>query len=276
MGESLAQYEAAFAAASASVDALLARLGDLVAAPSVQLVLDVLGDVQQAIAFRYLASPPVSVDDLKTLADASLSSKALKDDPARVTAIWDTVRAGLDPMRFPWALQRAPSADERRTAVFSTSALMASQMVTTKRRNESKTKQEAAVFTALEQIGFQRVPKRRVEGVFEAPKPGQWCSEEYLAGRKADVMVGLHDRRILAIECKVSNSATNSVKRLNNDAAAKAETWLKELGPRHVVPAAMLSGVFKLGNLESAQERGLALFWAHDLKAFTDWVEAAR
>jgi hypothetical protein len=80
----------------------------------------------------------------------------------------------------------------------------------------------------------------------------------------------------MAIECKVSNSATNSVKRLNNDAAAKAEAWLKDFGTRQVVPAAILSGVYKLHNLEDAQSRGLSLFWAHDLKALTDWISTTR
>jgi hypothetical protein len=42
------------------------------------------------------------------------------------------------------------------------------------------------------------------------------------------------------------------------------------------VPAAVLSGVYKLHNLEDAQNRGLALFWAHDLKALTDWIATTR
>jgi hypothetical protein len=42
------------------------------------------------------------------------------------------------------------------------------------------------------------------------------------------------------------------VKRLNNDAAAKAEYWLKEFGTSQVIPAAILSGVFKVTNLTQA------------------------
>jgi hypothetical protein len=100
--------------------------------------------------------------------------------------------------------------------------------------------------------------------------------DQYLGNRKADFLVRLWDHRIMTIECKVSNSATNSVKRLNNDAAAKAEAWIKDFGTRQVVPAAVLSGVYKLHNLEDAQDRGLALFWAHDLKALTDWIATTR
>ena len=70
----------------------------------------------------------------------------------------------------------------------------------------------------------------------------------------------------MPIECKVSNSALNSVKRLNNDAAAKAAQWLDALGKAQVVPCALLSGVFNKHNLEDAQNTGLAIFWAHNLK----------
>ena len=79
-----------------------------------------------------------------------------------------------------------------------------------------------------------------------------------------------------AIECKVSNSATNSVKRLNNDAAVKAEYWLKVFGTSQVVPAAMLAGVFNVMNLTQAQTRGLALFWSHDLEKLGAFIDSTK
>lgn len=82
--------------------------------------------------------------------------------------------------------------------------------------------------------------------------------------------------RVLAIECKVSNSKTNSIKRLNNDAAVKAEYWLTQFGIRQVVPAAALAGVFKLLSLEQAQQRGLALWWTHDLAKLGEFIDQAR
>ena len=80
----------------------------------------------------------------------------------------------------------------------------------------------------------------------------------------------------MPIECKVSNSSTNSVKRLNNDAAQKAEVWRGDFGKFQITPAAVLSGVFKLHNLEDAQRRGLALFWGHQLDELTNWIESTR
>lgn len=80
----------------------------------------------------------------------------------------------------------------------------------------------------------------------------------------------------MPLECKVSNSATNSIKRLNNDAAVKAQVWQKEFGTSGVVPAAVLSGVFKRSHLEYAQERGLTIFWAHALDRLSNWIEDTR
>ena len=97
-----------------------------------------------------------------------------------------------------------------------------------------------------------------------------------LGERKADFILRLWDDRVLPIECKVSNSSTNSIKRLNNDAAVKAEVWKRDFGQTQVVPSTVLSGVYKLPNLESAQRRGLAIFWAHDLTSLPDWIERTR
>jgi len=118
--------------------------------------------------------------------------------------------------------------------------------------------------------------KTIAEAAAQAPGSGEFCAESLLGTRKADFILRLWDQRIMPIECKVSNSATNSVKRLNNDAAVKAETWKSDFGKTQVVPCAVLSGVYKLHNLEDAQHRGLALFWAHDLKPMLDWIERTR
>ena len=74
--------------------------------------------------------------------------------------------------------------------------------------------------------GLVEMPKLKALTLTDAPAPGQILRGQLLSGeRKAAFLVRLWDHRIMAIECKVSNSATNSVKRLNNDAAAKAEAW---------------------------------------------------
>lgn len=66
------------------------------------------------------------------------------------------------------------------------------------------------------------------------------------------------------------------MKRLNNDAAQKAVRWLAEFGQRQIVPVAVLGGVYKLRNLEQAQENGLVIAWAHRLADLTGWISQTR
>ena len=104
-------------------------------------------------------------------------------------------------------------------------------------------------------IGFTEVPTRSIPTLVQAPGRGEFCGESQLGERKADIVVRLWDDRVMAIECKVSNSATNSVKRLNNDAAVKARQWVGEFGTAQMVPSAMLAGVFKTRNYNPRKRR---------------------
>lgn len=274
--EPLEEYLAAFNVYRGNVEKLFeatADLADLNATAS-----DVVANPPLLQAFRYLAGPPISDDDLKTVAEVtSLSPSRLRNDVQAVQRIIDVVRLGLDERRFPWVGGgRRPNQAERVAAVLATTVLMATQRVGTNRRSRGKKYQEARVEGALTGVGFSKAAGRHVNTFADAPSPGEFCGESMLGNRKADFVVRLWDDRLMAIECKVSNSAINSVKRLNNDAAAKAEAWRNDFGARQVVPAAVLSGVYKLHNLEDAQNRGLTLFWAHDLKALTDWIEKTR
>lgn len=229
-------------------------------------------------AVRYLPAPPISLDDLKVLAETrSISANALRKDPDLANRIVETVMAGLDRQRFPWVSERREATEhERASAVLASAAMLATKRVETDRRNEGKEAQEQEVRGMLKGHGFNEVARRSVDTLGDAPKAGEFCMESLLGTRKADLIVGLWDRRVMPIECKVSNSATNSIKRLNNDAAVKAETWRKDFGQIQVVPSAVLSGVYKLRNLEDAQARGLALFWAHSLGELLTFIDRTR
>ncbi len=50
--------------------------------------------------------------------------------------------------------------------------------------------------------------------------------------------------------------------------------WLDQFGALQVVPAAVLSGVFNVVNLEQAQQRRLALFWSHALEHLGAFIES--
>lgn len=251
------------------VDIDLSRIDD-------EAIVSVLTKPPLLDAFRYLPGPPISKDDLEVLAQATLAPSSLSR-PEKARVVFKTILEGLDRRRFPWVSEgREPTEAERETAIIASASLIASQRIATERRNEGKTLQEAAVFAALEAAKFKRVPSRPIRTLADAPDPGEFCGESMLGNRKADIVVRLWDRRVLAIECKVSNSATNSIKRLNNDAAVKAVHWLEQFGTQQMVPAAMLTGVLKLGNLIDAQKNGLTVWWAHDLATMTDWIERTR
>lgn len=229
-------------------------------------------------ALRYLAGPPISDDDLRVIADVeSISPGILKKNPEALRKVFGVIERVLDPHRFPWmAAGKAPSPRQREAALLASSVLLAAQRIATERRNDGKDNQETRVKDYLREIGFSEVAPVRINTIVKGPQAMQFCAECQLGARKADVVVRLHDTRLMAIECKVSNSATNSVKRLNNDAVVKSEYWLKQFGTSQVVPAAVLSGVFKVLNLQQAQERGLALFWSQALDALGAFIESTR
>ncbi|HET7233043.1 MAG TPA: XamI family restriction endonuclease [Longimicrobium sp.] len=265
------------------VDAYLGSFEDLLEA-TIDLTrvepaaLDILTDPELLEAFRYLAGPPISADDLKTVAEArSLNARSFERNPELVRRVVEVVGIALDRRRFPWVAEgREPTEAERHAAILASAALMAMRRMETARRHTGRGRQEQEVEDALLAGGWKKVATRTVRVLSEAPEPGHFCRESHLGPRKADFLVRLWDQRVLAIECKVSNSATNSVKRLNNDGAAKAEVWRRDFGQTQVIPAAVLSGVYKLHNLVDAQERGLTLFWEHDLGALLDWIGASR
>lgn len=277
MQEPLEAYLEAFDEYRGSVEDLLETTVDLTELSDAAVA--VLTDPALLEAVRYLAGPPISTDDLKTLANVeSLAPGRLRADPDMARHVIDTVLLALDRRRFPWVTEdREPDEAEREAAALASAALMASGRVQTARRNEAKEVQEQAVEDRLLEAEFEKVPApRKVPTVTAAPSAGRFCRETQFGSRKADILIGLWDDRKMPCECKVSNSATNSIKRLNNDASVKARTWIDEFGTVGVVPTAVLSGVYKLSHLLSAQAAGLTIFWAHDLDALTDWIEQTR
>jgi hypothetical protein len=240
--------------------------------------LDMMSDERTREVFRYLTGPPVSEDDFKVLMKAkSLAPVRLKEDPALLARLVTFMRDWHDRRRFPWVSDGwKPKEHDLNAAVLATTALLAMRRVETLRRHQGKTLQEERVELQLVRTGHKKVNTRRIRTVGDAPSPGEFCRESHLGTRKADFVIGLWDGRTLALECKVSNSSTNSVKRLNNDAAVKAEVWRKDFGTSQIVPSAVLSGVYAVTNLTDAQRRGLTLFWAHNLRAMTDWIASTK
>lgn len=279
VGEPLALYEKFFKTFEGIFRQTIDKLPALAANPiDTKLVAGLLLGRDQQKAFRYLAAPPISEDDLKAVSDTTLAPSILAADKDKAQQVRDTVLAILDPHRFPWiAAKRKPTAEEIEGAVIASAVLAAAREVETHRRTTSKDGQEQAVKDLLTSIKFKEVSARDVPMLTAAPKPGEFCGESRLAGTRADVVVRLLDGRVMAIECKVSNSAVNSYKRIVHDTGGKAATWYRKLGDAQVLPAAVMSGVFNVANLEDVQNNmRVGLFWQHRLKDLADFVKKAK
>lgn len=224
-------------------------------------------------SLRFLAAPPISEDDLNTLAQLPLA-KRRKISVELAQAAVQVLGGMIDTIRCPWiAEQRQSDEHEISAAIRWTAGLMAVERVRTKRRTESAARQQEAVRQLLLGHGWTEVHVGRIRTLDDLPR-GSFSGEAMLGGNKCDVPIRLQDGRLLAVECKASNSATNSVKRLIRETAGKAAQWKNEFG-NQVITAAVLSGVFKLANLIDAQERGVAIFWEHDLGQLWRFVENA-
>lgn len=261
-----ADYEKHFAAARAEISVLFdatASLRDL--RPGLLVRTPALLD-----ALRFVAGPFVSADDMATLSGRSGATLSL-EDAERVVAV---VSAAVDSARFPWFLEkRAPSTAEVRSAMTATASVWATERFRTERRTQASSLQEAAVSQCLLDVGFKFAGKIPSEEL----KEGQFLKGRPLAGERCDVVARLFDQRWLAIECKVSNTAVNSYKRLNHDAVAKAKVWQTAYGKRYLVACAVLDGIFKPANVASAQnEHDIFIVWAHQLDVLARFVRSAK
>lgn len=225
----------------------------------------------------YLVMPPISQDNLRTIADNRLGRAVV--DPEVATKVVAVVKAALDTPRFPWlASGRQPTPHERDKAIAVTAALLASQRILTVQRNEPAMAQQQAVTNALVAAGFtERVPKpQRIVSVDDLNR-GEFCGETLVGdgAAKADRPARLRDGRLLAIGCKVTNSSINSRKRLLKDIASDAAAWTRDFGSR-CIPAAVVTGVIDLATLKEAQNaRNTFIVWDHDLSVLTDFVTRA-
>lgn len=222
---------------------------------------------------RYFCAPPISEEDLWTLVGHKF--RVVPQKAAEQTA--KALASVVDSRRFPWvASSRPPTTEEREKAVAATAVLLAHETLKTARRGQSSKKQEEEVSEALRaaQLVFSG-ERSAILRLDELPR-GHFSRERKVDGAKCDVPVRLHDGRLLALECKVSNGPKNSWKRLQREVGGKAERWKQEFGSQ-VITGAVLAGVFDLRCIQNAQnEQGVYLFWQHDLRPLTEFVISAK
>jgi hypothetical protein len=245
-----------------------------------ELIASILKDDELRAAFRYIAAPPISEDDLETLIDGRLAWTQIKNDADRAMRIREVMRAVLDPKRFPWIAEtRQPTPAEAHAAALASSVAAASQRVQTSRRLDEKKLLEGAVLDTLEQMGLKRStpPRRKVESLRrDAPKPGEFYGACVVGEDGADAVIGLFDHRVMAIECKASNSEINSRKRINKEICQDAQNWFSRFGRDEFIPAAAIQGVFNPAYLAAAQNLGVGIFWSHRLQDLRRFIASTR
>jgi hypothetical protein len=147
------------------------------------------------------------------------------------------------------------------------------------RRGDEKSAVEGAVKGLLVGMGWRLAPIRPARGIqkllSDSPEARTFATQTNLGSDNADVIVRLDDGRLLAIECKGSNSEINSRKRLNKEAAQNARAWIARFGSDQIVLAAALQGVFKARSVAEAQDTPMAIFWSHRLDDLREFVAGA-
>ncbi len=271
LGEPVERYLAAFDASRPQLSALIGELRAALAGglEGSQLLGRLWSTEAGRTAFRYLGAPPISEDDLETLAEAKLTVASTGDMEGRLERLLGVMRAIVDPRRFPWIAEgREPTSAEFEAAVLASATLTASQRVQVLRRSDEKAMVEGSVKGLLIGMGW-RAAERPPEGIQnllnDSPPARTFLTQVNLGSDNADVLVRHDDGRLLAIECKGSNSEINSRKRLNKEAVQNARAWLQRFGTQQVVPAVALQGVFKHKYVLEAQDTPMAVFWAHRL-----------
>jgi hypothetical protein len=237
---------------------------------------------------RYLAVPPISLDDLDTLTDSCFkdwvkqkTERGVRPKPRDFTAAAALISERLDTERAKWlAEKREPTPEEREAFTIGVASIPATSKLTTKRRGERSGGQEELTRKAITAAGYAGV---KLPGTLANPveemSPGTFSlKSRKLAGTNMDVPVRLEDEHptgqlFLAIECKVSNSSVNSRKRLL-EVNGKRRKWDSAGLPHKFRTAAVLAGVFDVTRLIEVQDDGVLIFWEHRLEDLTAFLES--
>ena len=243
------------------------------------ILVSVVKDRELLSAFRYLAAPPVSKDDLETLSGAKLTWTRVRNDPEKARAVRNVVATILDTKRFAWLTERRPpTSEEIDAAVLASTVVASAQRVQTERRSEERKELQEAVNALLDDMKYRKAekPVRGIQNLRrDAPNPLEYMNEVLIGEHNADVAIGLVDYRVLAVECKGSNSEINSRKRINKEVARDASSWTQRFGSE-IVPAAVIQGVYNATYIEQAQDTPVVFFWAHRLDDLRRFLSVSR
>lgn len=232
------------------------------------------------LVFRHLLAPPVSQDQFKLLCPLWKKASENKRRPLSAdvaTAISAVIKTRLNNDLVRW--KRANRQITRRDVtdlLRAVSALMAAQSFSTGQRKRMAIRQEKSVVDLLAAHGWTRLKSKTIHTTGAIPSKHFMHKTRFVSGKtgkqEVDIACGLKDTYVLAMECKVTNDETNSVKRIN-DVLKKAAAWKAQWGA-FVVTAALLEGVIAAKDAQRLSDNDVEVFWSHDLPTFQAWLAA--
>jgi hypothetical protein len=232
-----------------------------------------------SLVFRQLLAPPLSQDQFKLVCTkwrkgSEVNSTPLDENSALQAAsvIYERLDYGGT---VRWSKGSKPQF-KRQLAVLLrvSSVLIASQKMATDRRNKLASEQEDSIIKLLAGVGWTQLPSKLIDTRAQILPLHFMHKTRFATGTTAaqevDIACGLPKSYVLAMECKVTNDETNSVKRVN-DVLKKATAWKDHWG-NFVVTAALLDGVIAPKDVQRLSDAGVHVFWSHDLASFKSWL----
>lgn len=236
----------------------------------------VLANSEHTRVFRYALAPPLSKDQFALCYPVAkgLSGKARK--LAVASAFVQSMKDRRYQALTPWlSIGRQPSRQELKKFFWSISPLLAQQQFATAQRNRLARIQESQITAILDANGWVKLPSSLLDIKAALPQKHYMHKTRFATNtttpQEVDVALGLPNTVVLAMECKVSNDETNSVKRVN-DVLKKAHAWKEHWGS-FVKTAAVLQGVIGAKDVMRLLDGGVEVFWSHDLPRFEQWLK---
>lgn len=221
---------------------------------------------------RQLTAPPLSQDQFALLCpeySKNAEKKARPVSPEKAQAVAAAFRRWLDPR-----ILEGVAADRVIDVAAGPLYILARQKFETDRRIQAARAQEQGVIELLDELGFERTSSREIDQPWTVGERRYMHKTTFRGAAKStaevDIAVGMSSGRLLAIECKVSNDATNSIKRVN-DVLKKREAWEQGYG-RVLTTGAVLSGVIAGKDVARLSASGVYVFFSHDLESLRHFL----
>jgi len=222
---------------------------------------------------RQLTAPPLSQDQFKLLCPAwpkGSEKSGKRVDARKAASIAKAIESWLDP-RILEGIKEGRSTEVAAGPLY----ILARQRFETDRRTEASQAQEARVISLLKNEGYQPTESREIDQPWTVGEGNFMHCTKFSSTAEStaevDLAVGLPKGRLLAIECKVTNDATNSIKRIN-DVMKKREAWAKGYG-NVLTTGAVLQGVIAPKDVKRLAASGVCVFFSHKLETLEQFLK---